>query len=307
MKVVLIGLPYFASKIADNISRIDSKNRYVAIDTSANAWQKIRFLWHMIFAKVIYRIGGSTQRGETLGLAMLFKKKIVMHWVGTDVLVAHKDYKAGMIDADLIRRTKHLCEVNWIQTELLDMGIHAEIAQIACFPDEIPVPPPLPKRFSILSYVVKGREKFYGIDKLIYLAQLFPDVPIRIAGIAEYTTPLPSNVQFLGWVKDMAKEYSDCVLFLRLSEHDGLAFSVLEALSFGRYVGYKYSFRGTNKTSDMNELRDLVDYLTERHRKGLLEFNNDGYEFISECYSVGTVMRSLTEIVTRHVYYSADI
>lgn len=297
MKVVLVGLPYFASKIAGNLTAVDNKNIYLAIDTTAGTWQKVRFVWHIISAKVLYFIGGQTQRGKVLWLAMLFNKKIVMHWVGTDVLNAHKAYKAGVVDADLIRRTKHLCEVDWIQKELLEVGIQAEIAQIFCFTDEIPAPPPLPEKFSILSYMGKGREKFYGIDKLIDLAQSFPDIPIRIAKISEYSEPLPPNIHLLGWVNDMSKEYRDCVLFLRLPEHDGASFSVLEALSYGRHVGFSYSFCGTNKTGDREELYTLVKSLSELHSAGLLGINVDGYKFISENYTREKVMRSLAGII----------
>lgn len=298
MKVIIVGLPYFAKKIAGYLAVTDKKNTYLAIDTGAGAWQKVRFVWHIMSAKVLYSIGGQTQCGKALWSAMLFNKKIVMHWVGTDVLNAHKAYKAGVVEADLIRRTKHLCQVDWIQKELLEVGIQAAIAQIFCFTDEIPTPTPLPKKFSILSYVGKGREKFYGIDKLIELAQSFPDIPIRIAKLSEYLEPLPPNIHLLGWVNDMAKEYRDCVLYLRLTEHDGGAsFSVLEALSYGRYVGFTYAFPCTNKTVDIDELYALVKSLAERHSKGLLKVNIDGYDFISECYSRKKVMQSLAGII----------
>lgn len=297
MKVILVGLPYFANKISRNLTAVDKKNKYLAIDASAGVWQKVHYVWHILSAKVLYQVGGSHIGGGTLRLAMLLNKKIVMHWVGTDVILAQMAYKTGAVDVDLIQKTKHLCEVNWIQQELLEVGIQAEIAQIACFEDELPAPPRLPEKFLILSYMGKSREKFYGIDKLIELAQSFPDIPIRIAGISGYSEPLPPNIHLLGWVKDMATEYHNCVLYLRLPEHDGLAFSVLEALSYGRYVGYAYAFPGTSKTPDRNELHDLVKSLSERHRAGKLDVNYDGYKFISECYSRQKVMRSLAAII----------
>ena len=298
MKVILVGLPYFANKISKNLTAADNKNIYLFIDASAGLWQKISYVWHILSAKVLYQIGGSHICGGTLRLAMLLNKQIVMHWVGTDVLLAQKAYQAGAVDANLIRRTKHLCEVDWIQKELLETGIQAEIAQIACFEDKISAARPLPEKFSILSYVGKGREKFYGIYQLIELAQSFPDIPIRIAGISEYSEPLPPNIRLLGWVKDMATEYHDCVLYLRLPEHDGLAFSVLEALSYGRYAGYAYAFPGTNKVANTDELHFLVKDLLERHRMGLLDVNIDGYKFIVENYMRKKVMQTLAGMIT---------
>jgi glycosyltransferase involved in cell wall biosynthesis len=286
MKVILVGLPYFARNIARNLAKTDTTNCYLAIDASAGVWQKIRYVWHMISAKVLYQVGGSHIYGGTLRIAMLLSRKIVMHWVGTDVLNLREACKVGDVNTELIRRTIHLCEVDWIKEELIEVGVHAEIAQIACFAHEISVPPRLPEIFSILSYIGRGREKFYGIDKLIELARSFPDIPIRIVGIAEYSELLPSNIQLLGWVKNMATEYTDCVLYLRLPEHDGLAFSVLEALSYGRYVGYTYAFPCTNKTSDITALHDLVKLLSERYNMGLLDVNLKGYEILFKDFDV---------------------
>lgn len=36
---------------------------------------------------------------------------------------------------------------------------------------------------------------------------------------------------FLGWVNNMGDEFKKCSVFLRFVEHDGLAFSVIEALN----------------------------------------------------------------------------
>lgn len=295
MKIVIVGLPYFAAKIAQELSEVDKKNLYVAIDTSAGVWQKLRFVWHIISAKVLYFIGGQPYSGKVLWLTRLLKKKVVMHWVGTDVLNAQKLYKSGALSSELLSKTQHFCEVDWVQKELLEIGIQAEMVQIASFPDSASVPPPLPEKFSILFYMGEGREHFYGIDKLIELAKAFPAIPINIVGASKSSVVLPSNIHLLGWIQDMDKAYRDSVLVLRFPEHDGLSFSVLEALSYGRYVGYIYNFYGTNHIPGVREAHALIKSLLDLHSAGSLGINIGGYEFILKNYRRDLVMRILAE------------
>ena len=106
--------------------------------------------------------------------------------------------------------------------------------------------------------MAKGREEFYGIEKLLRLASDFPDIEIKIVGISEYYKSAPANVKFLGWVENMDEQYQNCVLYLRMPEHDGLAFSVLEALANGRYVGYSYEFDNVFFIKNYTELSRVV-------------------------------------------------
>lgn len=293
MKVVIVGLPYFASRISRDIQEVDRANTYLAVDPARSIWQKVRFIWHIISASVLYQIGGHTRSGKVLKIASFLNVKIVMHWCGTDVLNARKAYSEDLMDSALLGRTTHLCNADWLQKELAQIGIAATLVPITGFPTDIPEPPPLPKKFSILSYLGKGREKFYGVDKLVELARSFPDIPIRVAGISTYSESLPQNIFLLGWVRDMDKEYQDCVLCLRLPEHDGLSHSVLEALSHGRYVGYVYDFPCTNHVVSAADIHELVRSLSERHGAGVLEVNSAGFRHISENHKRVDVMRCL--------------
>lgn len=298
MKIVIVGLPYFAKKISKNLHETDVAHSYIAIELGAGIFQKAKYFWQIISADIIYQIGGSHACGGTLRLATALNKKIIMHWVGTDVLNLANAFSRQEIDVELIKKTIHLCEVNWIQRELSDLGVYANIAQIACFEDAIPTPARFPDSFSILTYVGKGREVFYGLGKLITLAQIFPEIEIRVAGISEYSEPLPPNMRLLGWVDNMRTEYENCILYLRLPEHDGLAFSVLEALACGRYVGYVNKFSWTQKIDNDAALVDFVKSLVMKFDRNLLNINSDGYDFIARNYSRSKVMNNLIKIIT---------
>ncbi len=293
MKIIISGLPYFAKKLAGQLSDYDKSNYYVAISNDGLV-NRMRVLTHLLSADVVYMIGGAVTRSNLVDLAMLLRKKIVMHWVGTDVSNAQKAIENKLAIPSYVAYSTHWCEVDWIQEELGEIGIKAEIVSIASVESsKFDAVPPLPENFSVLSYIGKGREKFYGIDLLIKLAEAMPEIPIKIAGISEYSECLPANIELLGWVDDMDKAYRDCVIFLRLAEHDGLAFSVLEALSNGRYVGYSYRFLATRKISSQIELVEYVTQLKSLFNNGQLGANEEGVEQLKSEYKRATVAARL--------------
>ena len=296
MKTLVIGIPYFAQKVAENLADIDRRNTYIALDPSGKRADKIRFLLHLPLADIIYLIGAYTSCGGSLKSALFFKKKIVMHWVGTDVLMAHQAFQNNTIDYGLIKHAKHLCEVSWIQEELAQIGIYAEIVQIAGFENKVPAPAPLPEKFSILTYIgkTKGRAEFYGIKHLIQIAKDFPDIEIKIVGNAEYDQPLPPNIKLLGWVTDMESQYKGCILCLRLAEHDGLSFSVLEALMHGRYVGYSQNYEAAYFVPTYEDIKNLVSELYLSHQAGTLKENREGFSYIQKNFNKTINMQILS-------------
>ena len=306
MKVVLVGLPYFAKKLATSLAEADPASEYLSIDVEAGLKAKLSFLWHILSANVLYSIGGHVKGGKVLNIAMWLHKRIVMHWVGTDVLMAGKAAADGGVDQKLVKATRHLCEVAWIQEELRPIGIFAELADIAVFPDDLPEPAPLPGRFSILTYMSKGRERFYGLDWVIEVAMAFPSVEIRIAGISEYSEGLPENIRLLGWVADMSAEYRNCVMYLRLPAHDGLAFSVLEAMSTGRYVAYTEPLACTLQVNSVADLIHKVKEVFEAYSEGNLQANLAGYDYVRTHHSRNDVMRPLVDILLNKATASCE-
>jgi hypothetical protein len=194
----------------------------------------------------------------------------------------------------LVERARHLCEVDWIKSELAALGVSANVAQIACFSDEQRARViRWPAQFSVLTYIGKGRERFYGFDKIINMAQEFPSIPFRVAGISDWPGPIPPNLHLLGWVKNMEEEYEKCVLFLRLTEHDGLAFSVLEAFSYGRYVAYSHNFPPAEHTPCLDTLRRSIRELSVRFDQDNLGPNHEAQAIILREFAKTKVMSDL--------------
>lgn len=295
MRVIVLGLPYFSKKIAHILQKHSPDDRFSFLNTSESWVDKILFLVYIFFSDTIYQIGGASQPGLALKLALFLNKKIIMHWVGSDVLVAIKSYQEHTLNENLIQKSKHLCEVEWIQKELQEARIQAKVCNLAAFPETQKIIPAWPQKFSILCYIGKGREEFYGIHKIISAARSFPQIEFRIVGINQYSNPTPTNMHLLGWVTDMTPEFTNCCLYLRLVDHDGLAFTVLEALSYGRYVAYSYNLPNTTCVKTIEDLTSCIEKYHTAFTQNQLAPNTKGFEMIQQNFQEISVARQLRQ------------
>jgi hypothetical protein len=297
--VLIGGHEYFAKKLVRSLSDYDAANTYTYLEPMATWAAKIRRAFDVFASDAVYFVGGTVLRNKVIDLALFLRKPVVMHWVGTDVTIAVKHSEVDLADRNCIQKVTHLCEVSWIQDELKQIGINAQIVQLAALDSTTSDIRRLPAHFSVLSYVREGREEFYGINELIRVAVDLPFIEVRIAGISHYHRPLPGNVKLLGWKENMLEEYRNCVLYLRLPIHDGLSFSVLEALSHGRYVGYCYEYPHTIFIDSYSRLKAVVQELYDAFKSGLLGVNDAGVEFVGSQFSrqavLGTLVTKLGE------------
>ncbi len=294
-KIAIIGNSYFGHILTKQLNEFDDKNRYIFFDTNEKIGDKIKFALSLPSNDVVYSISASISGGGALTLALRFNKKIVQHFIGSDVLTAIEDYKNSRINQKLLNASKFLCEVDWIQKELANISIEADVVSIATY-DRNVVPKEFDK-FNVLTYISEGKEEFYGISDFIKLAKYFDDVIFKIAGIKSYAKKLPDNIHLLGWV-DMDKEFQECSCYIRNVKHDGLAFSVLEALVYGRVVLYNYKFPYTNYFSTFDELKKKFSELKMNFEKKELGVNYEAIDFIRQEYSKENVLGNLVEILT---------
>jgi hypothetical protein len=293
LKIIIVGLSYFSKKLTCELKKIDKKNHYINIDVNKNLFNRMKYFLILPFADIVYSIGGNICPRKVFSVAMRLKKRIIMHWVGTDVLVAGNDYKNKTFEPRFINGITHFCEVSWIQKELKLIGIKADIVQFIILNNENSTIEKFPEKFSILTYMPKGREKFYGIDWIIRLANDFPDVNIKVTGMSKYNLKLPENIKLHGYVKNMKDFYNSSVVYLRLTEHDGLPFSVLEALSSARYVGYTYKLHGCNFIDNYPALKKLVLELKKKFDNKKLGLNNAGLDFVRKNFKKEIILKKL--------------
>ena len=160
---------------------------------------------------------------------------LVRWWVGSDVLAALSEGTATHS-----RDERH----NWVSheplgAELSSLGIGSRVLPIlpAWEPEALPVA----SEPVVLLYCPDGREELYGWDRLVEVASRCPEVRFRVFR-RKGPSPLGSIECVPGWTphEQMRREYTNARAVLRLTSHDGMSLSVLEALGFGRHVIWTY-------------------------------------------------------------------
>jgi hypothetical protein len=203
----------------------------------------------------------------------LMRKKVVLHWIGTDVLTSNrKILKYVLPFVDL-----HLANAPWLAGELEAMGVKSRsviipspISETSCSP--------LPKEFTILAYLGwKDRMDFYG-KKIV--ERLIESTSYKFIVLGGEKSSGPPNAEYLGTVDPdcMDEVYSRATVLLRITKHDGLSHMVQESLCRGRYViwtqEYPFCYHATDYDSVRSYLKKLED-VNEPNFSGVKYFENN--------------------------------
>lgn len=190
--------------------------------------------------------------------------RVLIHWVGTDI-VRIKDWITPE-RKELLSRPKfvHLVE---------DERTRPEVAEH--FPDVrvLPIPTanefsllPLPERFSVAVYYPKHRHDFHYGDVLKGVIEAMPDVEFRLYHLfGEAPDFKYDNMAWLGHLE--GRRYPDMLArtscMLRLSQHDGRPFSIVEAAIMGRRFITNFDMPFTHRVPDVPTVEDVVKVLRE--------------------------------------------
>ncbi len=293
LRVVVIGLPLFAKRVAKELASFDRKNSYTALDTYYKKADKAKYYLKVRNADIIYSINGTLTKSGAIDLALKLNKKVILHWVGTDVTKAIEAYNQDNYVKEYIDGCTHWCEVDWIKEELKEIDINADIVNFASF--EVKAPPlPFQSEFEVLSYIPQNRSEFYGLNEIKKLAKDFPNIVFNIMGSKYEFDDIP-NLHFLGWVKNGPEIVEKSTVCIRFTEHDGLSNFVLEALAKGKYVLYNNSFQGVYYCPDYNALNKRVKMLHEQFLKSELPVNLTGHEHIKAEFNRDYILNGLIE------------
>jgi hypothetical protein len=209
-------------------------------------------------------------------------KKLVFHWIGTDVqtlLTYAKDGRNRLLAFYRRAASVHFADSPKLIDELDSVGIKAKLFRLLpshVLGDLLPLPP----KHAVLTYWAPARRKFYGGDIVDSLAREFGDVDFYVAGSdGAEETRLP-NLHYLGFVENMEDVYKKVGILLRISEHDSLSAMVLEMLSRGRRVICNQEFPHTHFASNLDEARKSLKECLE-----LTSANLDGRKFVREHFN----------------------
>ena len=258
-RVAVVGLPYFGRKAAAALRAAGLDARFVP-NPRAGRPDPLG-IWHLARSDVVYAIGVSAARGSPADLLARAGKRLVLHWVGSDVLHAQSAHAAGRLSRRIVRGARHLADAPWLAEELRDLGISAEVRPL---PVEMALGSvlPLPERFAALLYLPERPSAGYDVGAAFELVRALPDVPFLLVGGFRPPVPL-ANVEDIGYAEDMASVYARASVYVRLMPHDGLAHSVIEALSFRRYVILLYPHPGVTHVQGAEEAVSAIRELRE--------------------------------------------
>ena len=295
-RIAILGLPYFGKMVANLLAERGWKAAFYAHPgRDPKGWA--RLVLALARADIVYLVSSRVDIGSPQDRFMRFRRRpVVIHWVGTDVLIALDEHARQNISTRLVEGPYHWCDAPWLVDELRPMGIRAEYV-----PLPIPVletePAPLPERFRVLMYLpvdAFDREVF-DMETLLRLPVELTEVEfILIPSPAEsLPQPLPPNLLTPGWISDMDALYRDISAIVRLVSHDGMSFMVLEALSRGRHVVYTYPLPHVVHASGFEAVATAVQDLAARQGAGTLALNEEGRRYALSHFDRETLIDDL--------------
>jgi hypothetical protein len=234
------------------------------------------------FCDIVYQVGGGPfVRPRIFDICKAVHRRVIKHWVGSDVLRAREtrvveQHATGLVEdwavsAKLVEELRHA-------------GIDAkQVPLSALYPvDMRPIPP---EPLTVLAYLPSVKFEFYGGEVVLSLAERFADTRFLVVGSDGAGRVAPKNVSFLGHRRDMEAIYASAHVLLRLPQHDGLSFMVLEALNHGREVIWNQPFEASRLALTENEAAAHLRDLRTRLRMGELALNVRGREYVMSRYS----------------------
>ncbi len=291
MRILIVGLPLFGERLKKDLEEFDSTNKYYFLDTYYNKWDKLKALFLIPIVDVVYSINGTLGKSKVFNLALFFKKRVMMTWVGTDVLKAKK---AKNINLKFLNEIEHFCEVHWIQKELKNVNVDAEILNFFNFQENKTSVFLKNNRLQILSYISKGREEYYGWDVILEVAKKIPEVDFTIVG-TDLQKGIPKNMKCLGWVDNMESYFNLCHATIRFLEHDGLSGFVLESLYRGKHVFYTESLNHCKHVKNAQDLFEGISELNEKLKKNDLNLNTEGIHYVKTNFNREFILNKLVE------------
>jgi glycosyltransferase involved in cell wall biosynthesis len=233
MRVLISGLPLFSKRMADELQKYDPASSYHFFDTYNSKWAQLLFYLYLPFSDIVISMNGVTDNSGSLNLVLKRRKKLILQWQGTDVLIAMERFQKGTIERKYIDYASNFVDSEWLFDEVKSLKVHVEYlyfksATVQACTEKY-------ERISVVSYVAESRQEFYGMQKIAEIAKVYPEIDFHLYGLKTAEFPTTSNVHFHGWVTPevFAERLKSTPIFLRLTDHDGFSVSVIEALAYG--------------------------------------------------------------------------
>jgi len=230
------------------------------IDSQTNSFTKT-FAWikHINKCDYIYNVFTSPYFYRKLRIAKFFNKKVITHWIGTDVRVAVE----GKTDFSKLKGIKHVVCFEALQDDLKKLGLSADILPITPFNLKFDIAE-MPKEHAVIIYMPKGKESDYGYKEIVRVFPKYPNVVFYIVANDDTSKFNYPNVRVLGQLplEKMEELYNKVSICLRIHISDGLSMSVLEAMAKGKKIiwncKYPFAYPGSTTEEICNSLDQIL-------------------------------------------------
>jgi glycosyltransferase involved in cell wall biosynthesis len=291
MIVLVNGLPLFSKRLVEDLSSVDKHSKYYFFDTYNSFWAKIKFIAVLPFAKIVISFNGVSDKSGSLKWVLFFRKKLVMQWQGTDVLLAIERYKNGSIYWKYIKHATHFHDSSWLGEEISSIGISSEILWFKYGYANTKIQKY--KHKSVLAYIPQNSQEFYGIHQTIAAALAFPELEFIIMGMTKCDFQIPSNLKLIGW--QSKEEVSDLMekipILIRITKHDGFSVSVIESLAKGQEVIWSFPFSNCHFSRSSEDLILMISNCIELIEKRDCQPNEVNMKLISEQFNRETILK----------------
>ncbi len=295
MKVILVGLPYFSKELAKNLSLNFPDDTFISLDTYYSKKDQIKFLFHIINADIVHSINGTLGKSKVLELAMMLKKKIIFHWVGTDLIKSTELFKKNKHNPKFISYPTHITDSPWYVEKLAKLGMDARFIALKGFEKEYKIHD-FTQEFNVLCYISQHRAEYYGIKQIIEIATQLQQIQFNLVGIESYKEELPPNIKLHGWVDNINNWIQKATLCLRLPKTDGLSFFVLESLAYGRYVAYNQDFKYSHKCTTTDSFVKYIQDKKNSFDNNELTPNTEIAKEITKVFSATKVLNTIYDL-----------
>ena len=158
----------------------------------------------------------------------------VVQWIGTDVWQLRTRFNWEQIkfirDKVLSHIDIHLCNSEFLEKELAELGIEAERIYMPLI--DAPKPMPYPEKFTIGVYY-SDSNPMHNEEFLLDIAKSMPDINFKFFGGSKKS--VENNIEYMEWV-NIKEVIRQCSINIRISVHDGYPHTPIQFLMAGREV-----------------------------------------------------------------------
>lgn len=289
MLVLINGLPHFSKKLAAGLNNNNEGIRFVFCNTYQSKLDQLKFLILLPFAKAVISMNGVTSRSGSLDWVLRLKKKLIMQWMGTDLLNATKQHQAGNLFRNYIDYAANWVDSSWLKEEVETLGVSAEVVHFKKVDSVV-----LIKNYfelEIITYIPESRKTFYGLNQIVVLAEHFPQLKFHVFGMTGEGEKLPTNMYCHGWTTEteFLEKMRHCAIFIRLTEHDGNSLSVIQALNSGCEVVWNYPAPHVHYTNAIADNQRALAEAIEKVSSRDLKPNIDNHRYVQATYSESAI------------------